>query len=102
MKYGAIYDIMKQDEELYGKPMPDDAKNKPELDEALLLYWMAWGELSNDRNLIAGMSHVAYLPIKFKDVDKWAKRNELNDRQTEFLRVAIPMMDSEYLKEKNG
>ena len=80
-----------------GLPFPDKIANAPELISGLELYYLAFFELTDSRQI--GM---ALGTIPWKVIHDYCVANELSEDQREEMHHHIRAMDSAYLEHNRG
>lgn len=76
-----------------GLPLPDRIQNAPELLPGLELFWLAFMELSDSRNIGMGLG-----PIPWKVIHDYCVVYDLNGEQMEEMHHHIRELDSAYLE----
>ena len=76
-----------------GIPLPERIENAPQLTPGLELFFVAFLELSDDRNSGMSMGRIPWSVVR-----QWANAYELDYQQTEELHFQISRMDFKYIE----
>lgn len=82
----------------FNRPLPDEIKNAPYLEQGLNLYYCGFFDLDSERAITMG--GVGCIP--FTAILSYCKLYEFDDETTEDFIFMIRKMDSEYVKFQNA